>query len=166
MDTRDTSTLQPPMHQDLSVQQIFVYPPLCNSRHHCSNFFRWRDWQTLCVVWRTKLDGNLVPKGSFASMMSFPIRPITFAHPSYNGLELFKEFPTVIQLFWSWRNIWSRSMLIPHSICRHAIWLVHAWLCSDHLGVGSGPAFILFCAVAAAYAGTLSTNIRAPAATW
>ena len=43
------------------------------------------------MVWRTTLDGNLVPKGSFASMMSF-------AHPSYNRLDLFKEFPTVIQL--------------------------------------------------------------------
>ena len=69
--------------------------------------------------------------GSLASLKSFPRRPIAFAHPSYNGLDLFMEFPTVILLFWLWRNILSRSVLMTRGKFRHTIWLVRVSLVSS-----------------------------------
>ena len=65
---------------------------------HCFHIFRRRYWPTLCWDGQTTLGGNLGPVESSALMKPFLGQPAAFAHSSYNGLDPFKEFHTVILL--------------------------------------------------------------------
>ena len=86
VDSRDTSSLQPPMHQDPSVQQMLFFTPLRAISWLTAQIFRWRDWLTLCLDWRLRRQSGPHCLCSSLIQRSGSIHIIPYGYPALLAL--------------------------------------------------------------------------------